>query len=170
MIPQTIFVIPKELKEDEYMVALTPDSVKIITVSEHKVYIEKDAGLLSGFTNEMYVEAGAEILDTKEEIWNKANVIIKVKEPQKEEYSLFREDQVIFSYMHLAVEKELVDNLLKKKVCAICAESIRSNEGGYPLLRPMSEVAGRLAIQLGAHYLELNNGGWGAVFVGVPVG
>lgn len=168
MITKTIFGIPKELKEDEYRVALTPDSVKIITDSEHKVYIEKDAGLLSGFTNEMYVEAGAEILDTKEAIWNKANVIIKVKEPQKEEYSLFREDQVIFSYMHLAVEKELVDNLLKKKVCAICAESIRSNEGGYPLLRPMSEVAGRLAIQLGAHYLELNNGGSGVLLGGVP--
>ena len=165
---KSIFGIPKELKEDESRVALTPDSIKILTDAGHEVYVEKNAGLLSGFDDSMFVESGAKILDTKEEIWNKANVIVKVKEPQKEEYPLFKEDQVIFSYMHLAVEKDLVDNLLKKKVCAICAESVQSKEGGYPLLRPMSEVAGRLAIQLGAHYLELNNGGSGVLLGGVP--
>lgn len=112
---KSIFGIPKELKEDESRVALTPDSIKILTDAGHEVYVEKNAGLLSGFDDSMFVESGAKILDTKEEIWNKANVIVKVKEPQKEEYPLFKEDQVIFSYMHLAVEKELVDNLLKKK-------------------------------------------------------
>ena len=104
---KSIFGIPKELKEDESRVALTPDSIKILTDAGHEVYVEKNAGLLSGFDDSMFVESGAKILDTKEEIWNKANVIVKVKEPQKEEYPLFKEDQVIFSYMHLAVEKEL---------------------------------------------------------------
>lgn len=163
---QAIFGIPKELKEGENRVALTPDSIKILT-EVSQVYIEKNAGALSGFTDEMYKNAGAVIVDTKEDLWQIANVIIKVKEPQKEEYPLFREDQIIFSYMHLAVEKELVQQLLKKKVCAICAESVRK-DNEYPLLRPMSEVAGRLAIQLGAHYLEEVNGGSGILLGGVP--
>lgn len=164
----SVFGIPKELKAGENRVALTPDSIKILTEAHHQVYVEKGAGALSGFTDEMYIEAGAKILDTKEEIWDTANIILKVKEPQKEEYPLFKEDQVIFSYMHLAVEEELVKNLLKKKVCAICAESVRTSNGEYPLLRPMSEVAGRLSIQLGAHYLELVNGGSGVLLGGVP--
>ena len=165
---KSIFGVPKELKEDENRVALTPDSVKILTDKNHTVYIEKGAGLLSGFTDDMYIEAGAEIVDTKEELWDRTNVIVKVKEPQKEEYPLFKEDQVIFSYMHLAVKEELVKTLLKKKVCAICAESVQSRNGEFPLLRPMSEVAGRLSIQLGAHYLEQVNGGSGVLLGGVP--
>ncbi len=165
---KSIFGIPKELKDGENRVALTPDSVKILTADGSTVYIEKGAGCLSGFTDDMYIEAGAKVLDTKEEIWDNANVIVKVKEPQKEEYPLFKEDQVIFSYMHLAVEPELVKSLLKSKVCAICAESVQSKNGEFPLLRPMSEVAGRLSIQLGAHYLELVNGGSGVLLGGVP--
>ena len=165
---QSIFGVPKELKQDENRVALTPDSIKILTDAGHKVYVEKNAGHLSGFEDEAYIQAGAIIVETKEELWKLANIIIKVKEPQKEEYDLFQEDQVIFSYMHLAVEEELVKNLLNKKVCAICAESIRSGNGEYPVLRPMSEVAGRLAVQLGAHYLEQVNGGSGVLLGGVP--
>ncbi len=165
---QAVFGVPKELKIDENRVALTPDAIRILTDNKHKVYVEKSAGALSGFTDEMYEEAGATIVETKEELWTLANVIIKVKEPQKEEYSLFKEDQIIFSYMHLAVEEELVKNLLKKKVCAIAAESIKTKGGEYPVLRPMSEVAGRLAIQLGAHYLEYTNGGEGILLGGVP--
>lgn len=165
---KAIFGIPRELKEGENRVALTPDSIKILTDEKHEVYVEKNAGILSGFTDEMYIEAGAKILNTKEEIWDKANVIVKVKEPQKEEFPLFKEDQIIFSYMHLAVEEELVKQLLKKKVCAICAESVRTGNGEYPILRPMSEVAGRLSIQLGAHYLEQVNGGSGVLLGGVP--
>ncbi|MCD8024965.1 MAG: alanine dehydrogenase [Candidatus Gastranaerophilales bacterium] len=165
---KSVFGVPKELKEDEKRVALTPDTIKILTDDKYEVYVEKDAGILCGFTNEMYLEAGAVILDTKEEIWDKANIIVKVKEPQKEEYPLFREDQIIFSYMHLAVEEELVKHLLKSKVCAICAESVKTKTGEHPLLRPMSEVAGRLSIQLGAHYLEQINGGQGVLLGGVP--
>ena len=164
----SVFGVPKELKKDENRVALTPDSVKILTEDNHLVYVEKKAGLLSGFSDEMYIEAGAKIVDTKEELWNTANIIVKVKEPQKEEYQLFKEDQIIFSYMHLAVDKELTQNLIDKKVCAICAESIRDKNGEFPVLRPMSEVAGRLAIQLGAHFLEQVNGGSGVLLGGVP--
>ena len=165
---KSIFGVPKELKCGENRVALTPDSIKILTDNNQEVYVEKGAGLLSGFTDEMYVEAGAKILDTKEELWKTANVIVKVKEPQKEEYDLFEEDQIIFSFMHLAVEEELVKHLIQKKVCAICAESIKTENNEYPILRPMSEVAGRLAIQIGAHYLEQINGGSGVLLGGVP--
>ena len=164
----SIFGVPKELKQDENRVALTPDSIKILTDKGYKVYVDKGAGLLSGFSDESYAEAGAKIAETKEELWDIANIIVKVKEPQKEEYSLFKEDQVIFSYMHLAVEEELVKNLLDKKVCTICAESVETENGELPILRPMSEVAGRLAIQLGAHYLEQVNGGSGVLLGGVP--
>ena len=108
---KSVFGITKELKKDENRVALTPDSVKLLVENGLEIYIEKDAGILSGFSNEMYIEAGAKIANTKEELWDKANVIIKVKEPQKEEYSLFKEDQIIFSYMHLAVEPELTKKL-----------------------------------------------------------
>ncbi len=165
---RSIFGVPKELKEDENRVALTPDSVKILTDDSHEVYIEKDAGILSGFTDEMFIHAGAKIVNTKEELWQIANVIVKVKEPQPEEYPLFRENQIIFCYMHLAVAPELTKNLIKKKVCAICAESIKMANGEFPLLRPMSEVAGRMSIQLGAHFLEITNGGSGVLLGGVP--
>lgn len=160
--------IPKELKQDENRVALTPDSVKMFTDRGYSVLIEKNAGLLSGFSDETYIESGAKVIDTQEELWKLSDVIVKVKEPQKVEYELFREDQIIFSYMHLAVEEELVKNLIKKKVCAICAESIQFKNGEFPLLRPMSEVAGRLSIQLGAHYLEQVMGGSGVLLGGVP--
>lgn len=165
---KSVFGIPKELKKDENRVALTPDSIKILTDSGNEVYVEHNAGILSGFTDDMYIEAGAKISNTKEDLWNTANIIVKVKEPQKEEYPLFQEDQVIFSYMHLAVEKELTKHLLQKKVCTICAESVRTENNELPILRPMSEVAGRLAIQLGAHYLEQVNGGSGVLLGGVP--
>lgn len=165
---KSVFGVPRELKEGENRVALTPDSVKILTEAHHEVYVETNAGLLSGFTDDMFIEAGAKVVQTKEELWDVANVIVKVKEPQKEEYPLFKEDQVIFSYMHLAVEPELVKNLLKKKICAICSESVKTEDGEFPLLRPMSEVAGRLSIQLGAHYLEQVNGGSGVLLGGVP--
>lgn len=165
---KSVFGVAKELKKDESRVSLTPDSVKFLTEHSHTIYVETNAGLLSGFSDEMYIEAGAKIVQTKEELWDVANVIVKVKEPQKEEYSLFKEDQIIFSYMHLAVEPELTKNLLKKKVCAICAESIQNKNGDFPILRPMSEVAGRLSIQLGAHYLEHQNGGEGILLGGVP--
>ncbi len=165
---KSVFGIPKEIDEGETRVALTPDSVKILTKKGHKVYIEKNAGILSGFSDENYANSGAEILNTKEELWQKADIIVKVKNPTKEEYPLLREGQVIFAIMHLAINKELVQNLLKKKVCAVCAESIRTKENEHPVLRPMSEVAGRLSVQLGAEYLIKTKGGRGVLIGGVP--
>lgn len=165
---KTVFGIPKELKTDETRVALTPDCISMLTKDGYEVYVEAKAGELAGFSDEQYISSGAVITNTKEELWDKASVIIKVKEPQKCEYSLFKEDQVIFSYMHLAVEEELTNELLKKKVCAIASESVEGSNGELPLLRPMSEVAGRLSIQLGANYLETINGGSGVLLGGVP--
>lgn len=163
-----IFGVPKELKEGETRVALTPDSVAILLKDECDVLVEKDAGLLSGFTDEQYAQAGAKIAQNAQELWEQANFIIKVKEPQKSEYGYFREDQTIFSYLHLAVEEELTNMLLKKKVCAIAAESVETENGELPLLRPMSEVAGRIAVQAGARFLEQPNGGSGVLLGGVP--
>jgi len=165
---KTVFGILKELKTDETRVALTPDCVAMLTKDGYEVIIEHNAGILSGFTDEQYLQSGAKIAKDNVEVWDEATVIIKVKEPQKCEYQYFKEDQVIFSYMHLAVEEELTRELLDKKVCAIAAESITDKDGGFPLLRPMSEVAGRLSIQLGANYLESVNGGSGVLLGGVP--
>ena len=165
---KTVFGIPKELKTDETRVALTPDCISMLTKEGYEVLVEADAGKLSGFTDEQYIKSGAEIISTNKELWDRANIIVKVKEPQKSEYGLFKEDQVIFSYMHLAVEEELTRELLKKKVCAIASESVETANKELPLLRPMSEVAGRLSIQLGANYLESVNGGSGVLLGGVP--
>ena len=164
----TIFGIVKELKTDETRVSLTPDCVAMLTNEGYEVLIEQDAGTLSGFSDEQYIQSGAKIASSNKEVWEKANVIVKVKEPQKAEYQYFRENQVIFSYMHLAVEEELTRELLNKKVCAIASESVTDTDGGFPILRPMSEVAGRLSIQLGANYLESINGGSGVLLGGVP--
>jgi len=165
---KTVFGVPKELKTDETRVALTPDCISMLTQEGYEVLVETNAGLLSGFTDEQYTQSGAKIVDTPKELWDLANVIVKVKEPQKSEYRFFKEDQVIFSYMHLAVEKELTGELLAKRVCAIASESVEDKNRELPLLRPMSEVAGRLSIQLGAHYLETTNGGSGVLLGGVP--
>ncbi len=165
---KTVFGIVKELKTDETRVALTPDCVSMLAKDGYEVLIESNAGVLSGFSDEQYIQSGAKIASSNEEVWESANVIIKVKEPQKSEYQYFRENQVIFSYMHLAVEEELTKELLNKKVCAIAAESVTDKDGGFPILRPMSEVAGRLSIQLGANYLESINGGSGVLLGGVP--
>lgn len=164
----TVFGIVKELKTDETRVSLTPDCVAMLTNEGYEVLIEQNAGILSGFSDEQYIQSGAKVASSNKEVWEKANVIVKVKEPQKSEYQYFRENQVIFSYMHLAVEKELTCELLNKKVCAIASESVTDADGGFPILRPMSEVAGRLSIQLGANYLESINGGSGVLLGGVP--
>jgi len=164
---KTVFGVPKELKTDETRVALTPDCISMLSKEGCEVLVEHDAGKLSGFSDEDYEKSGAKIIETNTELWETANVIVKVKEPQKCEYGLFREDQTIFSYMHLAVEEELTKELLKKKVCAVASESVETSNGELPLLRPMSEVAGRLSIQLGANYLESINGGSGVLLGGV---
>lgn len=162
------FGIPKELKEGETRVALTPDSVGMLTQKGLSVAIESGAGDLSGFDDVQYEKAGAQIISDPRELWEKSNIIVKVKEPQKSEYQYFREDLVIFSYLHLAIEEELTKELLKKKVCAIATESVQTQWGELPLLRPMSEVAGRMSVQLGARFLEKQNGGRGLLLGGVP--
>lgn len=165
---RTNFGIPKELKEGETRVALTPDSVGMLTHKGLSVAVESGAGDLSGFDDSQYEQAGAKIVSDVRELWEKSNIIVKVKEPQKCEYQYFREDLVIFSYLHLAVEEELTKELLKKKVCAVSTESVQTKIGELPLLRPMSEVAGRMSIQLGARFLEKQNGGRGLLLGGVP--
>ena len=165
---KTNFGILKELKEGETRVALTPDSVGMLTQEGLSVAIESGAGSLSGFDDIQYEKAGAKVVQSAQEIWEKSSVIVKVKEPQKSEFKYFREDLVIFSYLHLAVEEELAKELLKKKVCAIAAEAVETQWGELPLLRPMSEVAGRMSIQLGARFLEKQNGGRGLLLGGVP--
>lgn len=165
---KTTFGIPKEIKAGETRVALTPDSVNMLTNKGLTVTIEAGAGEMSGFEDEQYIQAGAKIANSPKEVWESSNIIVKVKEPQRSEFEFFREDLVIFSYLHLAVEEELSKQLLKKKVCAIAAETVQTENGELPLLRPMSEVAGRMAIQIGARFLEKQKGGSGVLLGGVP--
>ena len=163
-----IFGVVKELKEGETRVSLTPDVVAMLTSNGLSVIIESNAGLLSGFSDNDYIENGATIVNNAKEVWDNSKIIVKVKEPQKCEFQYFRPDLVIFSYLHLAVEEELTKELLKKKVTAIASESVETKDGQLPLLTPMSEVAGRLAVQIGSRFLESHNGGAGVLLSGVP--
>ncbi|HCR84743.1 alanine dehydrogenase [Muricomes intestini] len=157
----------KEIKKYEYRVGLTPENVKEYVNRKNQVYIQKGAGEGAFFTDEMYREAGAVILDTAEEIWAECDMIVKVKEPLEEEYDLIRENQIIYTYLHLAADRPLTDALLKSKAKAVAYETIRDKNGGLPLLKPMSEVAGRLSIQEGARCLERTMGGMGLLLGGV---
>ena len=158
----------KELKNHEYRVGLTPDNVQAYTRRGHVVYVETGAGLGAGFTDEEYKAAGAEILATPKEVFDVAEMIVKVKEPEPCEYDLMREGQILYTYLHLAANPELADILLKKKVKAVAFETIRDAEGNLPCLRPMSQIAGRLSIQEGAKYIEKEFGGRGILLGGVP--
>lgn len=162
------FGVVRELKEGETRVAITPDVAAMLTSNGLSVIIESGAGLLSGFSDDDYIANGAKIATDAQYVWENSKVIVKVKEPQKSEFKYFRRDLVIFCYFHLAVEKELTKELLKKKVTAIAAESIETPDGQLPLLTPMSEVAGRLAVQMGSRFLETHNGGSGVLLSGVP--
>lgn len=158
---------PKEIKDQERRVGLTPAGVYALVHAGHTVYIEKNAGLASGFTDEEYVREGAQILDTPQEIYSISDMIIKVKEPLEPEYGLLREGQILFTYLHLAPDPEQTKALLERKVTAIAYETVQTPDNALPLLAPMSEVAGRLAIQVGAHLLEANCGGRGILLGGV---
>lgn len=162
-----IIGIPKEVKNNENRVALTPAGVVSFTSSGHEVIVESNAGVGSGFTDEDYTKAGAKVIDNAAEVWEKANLILKVKEPVPREYQYFREDLVLFTYLHLAAEPELTKQLLKSKMTAIAYETVEVNRT-LPLLTPMSEVAGRMAVQIGAQYLEKTKGGKGLLLTGVP--
>jgi len=160
--------LPKEIKDNEYRVGLTPAGVRALTDSGHKVIVEKSAGGGSGFEDALYQTAGAEIIDSADDVWAKAEMIVKVKEPIAPEYPRMRENQLLFTYLHLAPDKKLTEELLARKVSGIAYETITDRRGGLPLLTPMSEVAGRMAIQVGAHYLEKMSGGRGILLGGVP--
>ncbi|AZR73433.1 alanine dehydrogenase [Anoxybacter fermentans] len=163
-----IIGVPKEIKNNENRVGITPAGVEALVSRGHKVYIEKDAGLGSGISNEEYINAGAEILNNAADVWNKAEMVIKVKEPLPSEYQYFRPGLILFTYLHLAAEEKLTKALAEKEVVAIAYETVEDEEGRLPLLTPMSEVAGRLSIQMGANWLTKYNGGSGVLLGGVP--
>ena len=158
----------KELKNHEYRVGLTPDNVHAYVSHGHVVYMEHDAGLGAGFKDEEYIAAGATILETPKEVFDIADMIVKVKEPERCEWDLLREGQILYTYLHLAANKELCDFLLERKVTGIAYETIRDELGNLPCLRPMSQIAGRLSVQEGAKYLEKSYGGRGILLGGVP--
>lgn len=162
-----IIGVPKEVKNNENRVALTPAGVISFVKAGHTVQMEKDAGLGSGFTNEDYTNAGAVILDEASEVWAKSDMIMKVKEPLESEYGYFRKDLILFTYLHLAAEPALAKALTESGVTAIAYETVEVNRT-LPLLTPMSEVAGRMATQIGAQFLEKNHGGKGILLGGVP--
>jgi len=160
--------LPKEIKDNEYRVGLTPAGVRALTDAGHQVNVEKNAGEGSGFDDALYQKAGAQIINSADDIWAGADMIVKVKEPIAPEYPRMREGHLLFTYLHLAPDHELTDQLIKRKVTGIAYETITDRRGGLPLLTPMSEVAGRMAIQVGAHYLEKMAGGRGILLGGVP--
>ncbi len=158
----------KEIKVHEYRVGLTPDCVASYVSAGHKVFVEKSAGLGAGFSDDEYLQKGAVIIDDKKKIFDESDMIIKVKEPLPQEYDFFREGQILFTYLHLAADRVQAEALLKKKVKAVAYETITDNNGHLPCLTPMSEIAGRLAAQEGAKYLEKPFGGRGVLLGGVP--
>ena len=160
--------LPKEIKDNEYRVGLTPAGVRALTDAGHQVFVERDAGAGSGFGTELYQQAGATILETADDVWAEGEMIVKVKEPIAPEYPRMREGQVLFTYLHLAPDLELTKQLLERKVTGVAYETIEDRKGTLPLLTPMSEVAGRMAVQVGAQYLEKMNGGRGVLLGGVP--
>ena len=159
--------IPREVKNNEYRVAITPSGVHELARNGHEVYIEADAGVGSSITNEDYVAAGAQILGAAEDVWATGDLILKVKEPVASEYDNMREGQTLFTYLHLAADRTLTDELVKRKVTAIAYETVELPDRSLPLLAPMSEVAGRLAPQVGAHTLMRAQGGRGVLMGGV---
>ena len=159
--------VPKEIKNNENRVALTPAGALQLTTASHLVIIETKAGEKSGFTDEDYLKAGAHIALSPEEVWE-AEMVMKVKEPLPSEYHFFKEDLILFTYLHLAPEVHLTQTLCDKKVTAIAYETIQLKDGSLPLLTPMSEVAGRMAPQIGAYLLEAPFGGKGILLAGVP--
>lgn len=160
--------VPKEVKDHEARVGLVPSGVAALREAGHQVLVEAGAGLGSTIFDQEYDEAGADIVATAAEVWSRADLVVKVKEPQPYEYEHLRPSLVLFTYLHLAPLRELTDRLLKAKVNAVAYETICEEDGSLPLLTPMSEVAGRMAVQVGAQYLEAPRGGRGVLLAGVP--
>jgi alanine dehydrogenase len=163
-----IIGVPKEIKLQEHRIGLTPESVKILTEKGHEVLVQNNGGFEAGFTNEDYKKVGAKILDEAADIFKQSEIIVKVKEPQMNEVQMIRENQVIYTYLHLAAAKELTEGLVKSKAVCIAYETVTDDNGRLPLLAPMSAVAGRMSIQAGAHSLEKNQKGRGLLLGGAP--
>ncbi|MBX4150358.1 alanine dehydrogenase [Paenibacillus lautus] len=162
-----IIGVPKEIKNNESRVGMTPGTVVSFRNAGHEVLVQSGAGLGIGFTDEAYRAAGAKVVASAAEAW-KAEMVVKVKEPLQEEYEYFQEDMILYTYLHLAPEPELTKALVDRKVSAVAYETIQLTDGSLPLLTPMSEVAGRMSIQIGAHFLEKAHGGKGVLLSGVP--
>jgi len=162
-----IIGIPKEIKEQEQRVALLPSAAEQLIRRGHSVLVQKDAGLGSGYPDEDYVKAGAEIVDTAKEVFARAEIIVKVKEPLKGEFPLLRKGQILFTYLHLAASNSLTEELLDSGVTAVAYETIQVGNK-LPLLEPMSEIAGRMSVVMGAYFLAKHNGGSGVLLGGVP--
>ena len=163
-----IIGVPKEIKDNEARVGVTPAGVKALTEAGHDVLVETQAGAQSGFPDEEYQNAGAEMVGEAGYVWGKSEMVVKVKEPVESEYVFFRDGLVLFTYLHLAPLPALTDKLLESKVIGIAYETVRDRRGTLPLLTPMSEVAGRMSVQVGATYLEKERGGRGILLGGVP--
>lgn len=163
-----IIGVPKEVKNNEYRVGLVPSSVRELIQKGHRVCVETNAGAAIGFSDDIYMQAGATILQTAQEIFDQADMIVKVKEPQPQECAMLRENQILFTYLHLAPDPEQAKGLMDSKCIAIAYETVTDDRGGLPLLAPMSEVAGRMSVQVGAWMLEKNQGGRGLLLGGVP--
>ena len=162
--------VPKEIKPQENRIGLTPESVKTLVSEGHEVLVESNGGFEAGFENDQFVKAGAKIAKSAEDIFNDSDIIVKVKEPQKVEVDMIRENQIIYTYLHLAAAKELTEGLIKSKSINIAYETVTDNNGRLPLLAPMSAVAGRMSVQAGAHCLEKNQKGRGVLLGGAPGG
>ncbi len=161
-----IIGVPKEIKTREYRVGMTPAGVRQLVAAGHRVLVERGAGLGSGIGDAQYLEAGGEVLDAAAEVYAAADLIVKVKEPLPAEYDLLRPGQLLFTYLHLAAVPQLAELLLERQVAAIAYETIETDTHRLPLLQPMSEIAGRMAVQVGAHFLEKEQGGRGVLLSG----
>ena len=162
--------VPKEIKPQENRIGLTPDSVKTLVSEGHEVLVENNGGFEAGFDNDQYKDAGARIIEKASDIFNDAEIIVKVKEPQRVEVEMIKENQIVYTYLHLAAAKELTEGLVKSKSINIAYETITDDNGRLPLLAPMSAVAGRMSVQAGAHCLEKNQKGRGVLLGGAPGG
>ena len=163
-----IIGIPKEIKDQEFRVSTPPGGVRALTEAGHTVLVETKAGAGSGFSDDEYRQAGAEVVDSAAEVWQRAEMIVKVKEPQPSEFPYLRQDLILFTYLHLAAAEEVTRRLMESGTIAIAYETVEDRNGRLPLLIPMSEVAGRMAVQVSAYFLQRTNGGRGKLFAGVP--
>ena len=163
-----IIGVPKEIKPDEYRVGMVPSGARALVQGGHTVLVEKSAGEGSGITDGQFTHEGAELVESAEEVWTRAEMIIKVKEPVESEFDCLREGMILYTFLHLAADKRLTEVLLEKGIIGVAYETVQEEDSSLPLLIPMSEIAGRMAIQEGAKYLEKEKGGRGILLGGVP--